>query len=128
MKQRVHGVVDVYGNRKPSYEMLRVESSPIESLKVEGHPKDFFVTITTRETVPAYRLTGYTLRGLYFGSGQIPSSGRKWLFRHWSRDRQRHSSCASRRRIRYTYNSTCCGREETRPTRWSGRPERSKTL
>ncbi len=72
MKQRVHGVVDVYGNRKPSYEVLRVESSPIESLKVEGHPKGFLVTVTSRKTIPAYRLTGYTLRAIYFGYGEIP--------------------------------------------------------
>ncbi|MGA7413585.1 MAG: glycoside hydrolase family 2 TIM barrel-domain containing protein, partial [Bryobacteraceae bacterium] len=72
MKQRVHGVVDVYGNRKPSYEVLRVESSPVESLKVEGHPKEFLVTVTSRKTVPAYRLAGYTMRAVYFGYGEIP--------------------------------------------------------
>jgi beta-galactosidase len=72
MKQRVHGVVDVYGNRKGSYDVLRIESSPVESLKVEGHPKEFFVTITSRKTIPAYRLSGYTLRGLYFEYGEIP--------------------------------------------------------
>ena len=72
MKQRVHGVVDVYGSRKPSYEVLRLESSPIESLKVEGHPKEFFATVTSRKTIPAYRLAGYTLRALYFGYGEIP--------------------------------------------------------
>src|ERR1017187_2662284 len=34
MQQRVHGVVDVYGARKPSYDVLRAESSPLESLDV----------------------------------------------------------------------------------------------
>ena len=33
LKQRVHGVVDLYGNRKPSFEALRQEASPIESLQ-----------------------------------------------------------------------------------------------
>ena len=32
LRQRVHGVVDVWGNRKPSYDLLREESSPIEEL------------------------------------------------------------------------------------------------
>ena len=31
LKQRVHGVVDVFGVRKPSFEALREESSPVES-------------------------------------------------------------------------------------------------
>ena len=34
LKQRVHGVVDVFGARKPSFEVLRSESSPVESLEV----------------------------------------------------------------------------------------------
>ena len=66
MKQRVHGVVDLYGNRKPSYEVLRVESSPIESVKVDGHPKDFFVTISSRKTIPAYRLRRLYIAGDLF--------------------------------------------------------------
>ena len=72
MRQRVHGVVDVYGARKQSYELLRSESSPIESLIVEGHPNAFKLTLRTRNTVPAYTLKGYTLRGVYYGYGEIP--------------------------------------------------------
>jgi beta-glucuronidase len=34
LKQRVHGVVDLYGARKPSFEALRNESSPIERFEV----------------------------------------------------------------------------------------------
>ncbi len=37
MKQRVHGVVDLYGAQKPSWAALRYESSPIESMGVH-HP------------------------------------------------------------------------------------------
>jgi beta-glucuronidase len=72
MRQRVHGVVDAYGNRKRSYELLRTESSPVEFLTVAGKPKDFTVTVASRKTIPAYRLNGYRLRAVYFGYGEIP--------------------------------------------------------
>lgn len=68
LKQRVHGVVDVYGNRKPSYEVLRREASPIEECVVDGAA----VRIRNRATVPAYTLRGYTLRWIAFGRGDIP--------------------------------------------------------
>ena len=72
MRQRVHGVVDLYGARKESYDLLRHESSPIESLAVEGHPTAFQVTLRTRSAVPSYTLRGYTLRGVSYGYGEIP--------------------------------------------------------
>ena len=72
LRQRVHGVVDVWGNHKPSYELLREESSPIAELRIEGVPTAFRVTVQTRPHVPAYTLRGYRLRGTYFGYGQIP--------------------------------------------------------
>jgi len=72
MQQRVHGVVDLYGARKPSYEVLRKESSPIEGIQVEGQPKDFKVTVRARQHVPAYTLRGYKLRAVYYGYGEIP--------------------------------------------------------
>lgn len=71
-RQRVHGVVDLYGNRKPSYELLRQESSPIESVAVAGKPKDLKVTVRTRKTVPSHHLRDYLLRAVYFGQGDIP--------------------------------------------------------
>jgi beta-glucuronidase len=72
LQQRVHGVVDVYGAHKPSYEVLRRESSPIESLTVERELNKFRVLITTRRDLPMYTLRGYKLRGLFFGEGNIP--------------------------------------------------------
>lgn len=68
LKQRVHGVVDVYGARKPSYEVLRRESSPVESMAVAGNR----VTIQARASVPAYTLRGYQLRWVVYGRGDIP--------------------------------------------------------
>jgi beta-glucuronidase len=72
LRQRVHGVVDLFGHAKPSYELLRAESSPIESLNIEGHPGNFEVTLKTSKTVPAYKLLAYKLRGVYYGYGDIP--------------------------------------------------------
>jgi beta-glucuronidase len=70
--QRVHGVVDLYGNRKPSYDVLREESSPVDWVRVTGQPGDLAVTIRARVSVPAYRMSGYTLRGVLYGEGNIP--------------------------------------------------------
>jgi len=72
LKQRVHGVVDVYGAKKQSYELLRGESSPIESLSLENHLNAFQVLLKTRGDVPMYTLRGYTLRGTFYGQGDIP--------------------------------------------------------
>jgi beta-glucuronidase len=68
LKQRVHGVVDVFGNKKPSWEVLRLEASPVERLEVA----DGRATIRNRGTVPAYTLRGYRLRWVAFGRGAIP--------------------------------------------------------
>jgi beta-galactosidase len=72
MKQRVHGVVDLYGARKPSWEVARRESSPVERVIVTGNPADLKITVKARETVPAYPLRGYSLRGVAYGFGDIP--------------------------------------------------------
>ena len=72
LKQRVHGVVDVYGAEKQSYELLRRESSPIESLAVENHLNTFQIAVRTRGDVPLYSLKGYKLRGVFYAQGGIP--------------------------------------------------------
>jgi beta-glucuronidase len=71
-KQRVHGVVDINGARKPSYELLRRESSPIESLTLRSLGNRFEVRIKTRRDFPMYLLKSYKLRGIFFGQGNIP--------------------------------------------------------
>jgi beta-galactosidase len=71
LKQRVHGVVDIYGRPKPSYEVLRLESSPIASLLVENHLNAFRLLIRTRHDTPMYTLRGYRLRGVFYGQGDI---------------------------------------------------------
>jgi len=72
MKQRVHGVVDLYGNHKPSYDVLCRESSPLESFQVAGQPGAMVITLRARATIPAYRLSGYAVRGVLYGYGGIP--------------------------------------------------------
>jgi beta-glucuronidase len=84
LKQRVHGVVDLYGRPKPSYEVLRVESSPIESLaveksiersieqSVENQLNTFRLIVRTRRDIPMHTLRGYRLRGVFYGGGDIP--------------------------------------------------------
>jgi len=77
LRQRVHGVVDILGAHKPSYELLRREASPIESLTVERQAGRFRVLIKTRGDLPAYTLRGYKLRGLFFGQSNIPIEWQK---------------------------------------------------
>ncbi len=68
MRQRVHGVVDLLGRRKPSFEALRLESSPIASLETRG----LEVTVRTRERGPGYILEGYRLRATGYAASGIP--------------------------------------------------------
>jgi beta-galactosidase len=72
MQQRVHGVVDLLGMQKGSYEVLRRESSPVESLTAKKHSNAFQLRLKTRPDVPMYTLRGYKLRGTYYGQGDIP--------------------------------------------------------
>ena len=71
LKQRVHGVVDVYGHRKPSYEVLRDEASPVETLTATLTGNELKVAGRTRATVPGYTLRGYTLEAVVYGQGNI---------------------------------------------------------
>jgi beta-glucuronidase len=72
MKQRVHGVVDVYGARKPSWQVLREEASPLAAMAVTDKAGEIHVTILARQSVPCYTLRGYTVRAVIYGDGAIP--------------------------------------------------------
>jgi len=71
LKQRVHGVVDVYGRRKPSYEVLRDESSPFDALTATLDGRTLKIAGRVRDTVPAYTLRGYILEAVVYGQGDI---------------------------------------------------------
>jgi beta-glucuronidase len=72
LKQRVHGVVDLYGAKKPSYDVLRGESSPVEALKIASDGNALKVTVRTRGVVPAYTLSGYRLRWVVYSAEGYP--------------------------------------------------------
>ena len=73
LKQNVHGVVNLCGARKASYDVLRDESSPIDSLTVENHLNAFKLALKTQYDVPMYNLRSYTLRGTFYAEGEIPT-------------------------------------------------------
>jgi beta-glucuronidase len=72
LQQNIHGVVDLFGRRKPSFEALREECSPVLALSVERHGNSFRVRVRTRSDLPAYMLRGYLVRGVLYGAGEIP--------------------------------------------------------
>jgi len=72
LKQRVHGVVDVYGGRKPSFEVLRRESSPVESLQISSQGGALSAMVRTRRQLPMYPVDGYRLRWIVYGFDDLP--------------------------------------------------------
>lgn len=78
MRQRVHGVVDLYGNRKPSFEALRLQASPFEKAVLrrsdEGRCE---LELRTRERLPGYTLRDYALRWVAYGYDDLPMNGGK---------------------------------------------------
>jgi beta-glucuronidase len=72
LRQNVHGVVDLFGRRKPSYAVLREECSPIESLTAGNGGNAFQLRIRTRQDIPMYTLRGYKVRGICYGEGDVP--------------------------------------------------------
>jgi beta-galactosidase len=72
LQQRVHGVVDLLGNRKPSFGALRKEASPFEELSLIVTGRWVTATITPRMSLPSYTLKGYTLRCIVYGFDDLP--------------------------------------------------------
>ena len=72
LKQRVHGVVDVFGARKPSFRALSEESSPVAALGIRKEGGKRTAVLRTRRDIPSYRLTDYKIRWTAFGKGAIP--------------------------------------------------------
>jgi beta-galactosidase len=77
LKQRVHGVVDVFGARKPSFAALAKESSPVASLEIRGEGRAKAAVLRTRRDLPSYALRGYRLRWTVLGRGDIPLERRE---------------------------------------------------
>ncbi|MBX6360586.1 MAG: hypothetical protein IRZ03_10965 [Acidobacterium ailaaui] len=72
LKQRVHGVVDLYGSRKPSYEVLLHESGPISELNAWLNQGELYITLHTRQQIPTYVLKNYTLHWIVYADQNIP--------------------------------------------------------
>lgn len=72
LKQRVHGVVDLYGAGKPSYEVLRYESGPVKNLNSWFTAGELHITLETREQIPAYTLKNYILHWIIYADQNIP--------------------------------------------------------
>ena len=76
-KQRVHGVVDLYANRKPSFQSLRAQASPIASLNLKRvTATGFHLDAVSRTTLPAYTLRGYRVRWVAYGYDDLPMEGK----------------------------------------------------
>jgi beta-glucuronidase len=72
LKQRVHGVVDLYGARKTSFEALRQQASPVQTLTLTAQGNSLRATVEARRTLPAYTLEGYTLRWIVYARDGLP--------------------------------------------------------
>ena len=74
-KQRVHGVVDLYSNRKPSFAALRLQSSPIEKMTLSRSGNSCALSVKTRATIPCYRLRSYSVRWIVYGYDDLAMEG-----------------------------------------------------
>jgi beta-galactosidase len=74
-KQRVHGVVDLYSNRKPSFDALRLQSSPIEQVTLSRSGNSCAFSLKTRRAIPCYTLRGYSVRWIVYGYDDLPMEG-----------------------------------------------------
>jgi len=73
LRQRVHGVVDLYGDRKGSFRNLRRQASPIQSAAIQRSSAGTYqLTILTRTALPAYTLSGYSVRWSMYGYDGLP--------------------------------------------------------
>jgi len=71
LQQRVHGVVDLFGQRKPSYEALRAELSPVAGAELH-YDGGLVLRFQVRERLPGHPLRGYRLRWVVYGFGDLP--------------------------------------------------------
>ncbi|MGC2161384.1 MAG: glycoside hydrolase family 2 TIM barrel-domain containing protein [Silvibacterium sp.] len=76
MRQRVHGVVDLYAQRKHSFSTLRTQCSPIEKLSIlNSTDGSYRLVIAVRKQLPGYPLRGYQARWIVYGYDDLPMHG-----------------------------------------------------
>lgn len=59
--QRVHGVCDINLNPKPSYEVLKSQSSPLIIKSVDVKNNEVIITISGKTGIPSYTVRNYTI-------------------------------------------------------------------
>lgn len=60
-KSRTHGVTGLYGERKPSFYLLKEMSSPLEILNVRKVGNSFLIILRNKNSLPSYNISGYTV-------------------------------------------------------------------
>ena len=60
-RQRIHGVVDLQLNPKPSWEYLKMISSPLEFIKKTQTSNHVTITLRNKSTLPSYTVKNYTI-------------------------------------------------------------------
>lgn len=60
-RRRVHGIVDIKGNKKPSYDSLRSLFSPIRNVQVQKFNGRIHITGNNHNGLPSYSLYGYKI-------------------------------------------------------------------
>ncbi|QSX32656.1 hypothetical protein JYB87_12960 [Shewanella avicenniae] len=82
-QSRVHGIVDIYGNKKPSWQAFRETASPLSHFSVvRSKDNHFAVAIQSRslKDIPAYTLNEYTLIWTAYDDAGLPvQSGKRLL-------------------------------------------------
>ena len=61
-KRRTHGISGMYGERKPSFYMLKEMSAPLEILNVRYSNGGNIVTLRNKNTLPSYTVSGYQVK------------------------------------------------------------------
>lgn len=67
-RQRVHGIVDLYGNKKPSYSVIRERFSPVKQLEGRVINNNLHVTGKNHDGLPSYTLYNYKV--LIYGENE----------------------------------------------------------
>lgn len=61
-RQRIHGVTDLIGKKKPSYELLKQKWSPLKLEVLTSANTGIEVRVTCRDELPAYTIRNYSLQ------------------------------------------------------------------
>jgi beta-glucuronidase len=69
-RRRVHGIVDIHGNKKPSYTIIKERFSPIRDLHGQFINENFHVTGKNHDGLPSFSIRNYKVR-IYGKNSQL---------------------------------------------------------